>query len=370
MWKNFWVVNLPWNDPYILYYQQSNHYQPILNLTAALGSQGSCTLCNVTYTLAIEHRCSRQCPRCKSAECAGDEENIRYCRDCNRRFFGNACLAQHKKPNSARLREGGREASVCQVLQKCRVCSYLVRTNSRRKHVCGMAFCSTCMQLRPYSHACFIAPLRKKKNSDSSDPNAKNSSLYFIFYDFEIQQHGYLPGDASTRVHQPNLCVAQRMCTACLENEEIAEDCGVCGKREFIFKQDPVGQLVKLATGSKKVLKTVCIAHNARDFHVQFIPRYLAEKAKTQIPTLIMSGTKIISMRVGRVSFLDSLNELPMSLSALPKTFGFADSTTKGTFPHLFNTPENQNCVGPLPSILITGYHACGWTRTLSKLVC
>ena len=91
---------------YILYYQQSNHYQTILNLTAALGSRGFCTLCNVTYTLAIEHRCSRQCPRCKSAECAGDEENIRYCRDCNGRFFENACLAQHKKPNSARLRGG------------------------------------------------------------------------------------------------------------------------------------------------------------------------------------------------------------------------------------------------------------------------
>ena len=162
--------------------QQSNHYQPILNLAAALGSRGFCTLCNVTYTLAIEHRCSRQCPRCKSAECVGDEENIRYCRDCNRRFFGNACLAQRKKAKSAGLRGGRREASVCQELQNCRACSYLVRTNSSKEHVCDMSFCSTCMQLRPSSHACFIAPLGKKKNSDSSDPNEKTAhyALYFM----------------------------------------------------------------------------------------------------------------------------------------------------------------------------------------------
>ena len=39
-----------------------------------------------------------------------------------------------------------------------------------------------------------------------------------------------------------------------------------------------------------------------------------------------------------------------MALSALPKAFGLPDMI-KGDFPHLFNTPENQNYIGPLPDI-------------------
>ncbi|XP_043285730.1 uncharacterized protein [Venturia canescens] len=163
-------------------------------------------------------------------------------------------------------------------------------------------------------------------------------------------QHTRLRGDNSSRVHEPNLCVAQRVCLSCLSDEIIENECEVCGQREFVFPDDPVGNLVKLAINSK-FEKIICIAHNARGFDSQFILRYLIEDQKTQMPTLIMRGTKIISMRVGKICFLDSLNYLPMSLSPLPKAFGFDDIVTKGTFPHLFNTPGNQNYIGSLPAL-------------------
>ena len=38
-----------------------------------------------------------------------------------------------------------------------------------------------------------------------------------------------------------------------------------------------------------------------------------------------------------------------MPLSAFPKTFGLRE-LKKGFFPHLFNTPANQEYVGPLPA--------------------
>ncbi|XP_023312382.1 uncharacterized protein LOC111692561 [Anoplophora glabripennis] len=63
-----------------------------------------------------------------------------------------------------------------------------------------------------------------------------------------------------------------------------------------------------------------------------------------------MRGTKIISMVVGNVKFLDSLNYFPMALSKLPKAFGLGDNFKKGYFPHLFNTSANSNYVGPLPA--------------------
>jgi len=38
-----------------------------------------------------------------------------------------------------------------------------------------------------------------------------------------------------------------------------------------------------------------------------------------------------------------------MRLSDLPKAFGLRDTSGKSTFPHLFNTKENQTYIGSLP---------------------
>ncbi|KAG5889399.1 hypothetical protein JTB14_018273 [Gonioctena quinquepunctata] len=53
---------------------------------------------------------------------------------------------------------------------------------------------------------------------------------------------------------------------------------------------------------------------------------------------------------VGNVKFLDSLNYFPMALSKLPKAFGFTE-LKKGYFPHLFNTVDKQNYIGPIPPL-------------------
>ena len=51
-----------------------------------------------------------------------------------------------------------------------------------------------------------------------------------------------------------------------------------------------------------------------------------------------------------RIRFIDSLSFFQMPLSAFPKTFGI-EELKKGYFPHLFNTPDNQEYVGPLPDM-------------------
>jgi hypothetical protein len=63
----------------------------------------------------------------------------------------------------------------------------------------------------------------------------------------------------------------------------------------------------------------------------------------------ILRGTKPIKLSLfnNKLFFLDSLNHLPGSLAKLAKDFNVGE--TKGYFPHTFNTPENQNYVGPLP---------------------
>lgn len=341
------VTNRIQHTLYILYYERSKHYQPILNLAAAIGSRGFCESCNSKYTRALEHRCSQLCERCKTRGCNSDKDNLIYCNACNRLFFGEACLVNHKRQGSARLRGPQRNMySVCNVLKICRDCSRMLKSTDKKKHICGISFCMTCRQMRPTTHQCFIGTLKNQiKNI-----NLENAELAFVFYDFETQQHTRLHDEHSTRIHEPNLCVAQRVCTACITITNIETDCSKCGKREFVFVDNPVGELVNLAL-SGKFKKTICIAHNARGFDAQFILRYLIEKQKTQMPSLVMNGTKIVTMKIGKVVFLDSLNYLPMSLSALPKAFGFDDEVIKGTFPHLFNAPEYQNYRGPLPAV-------------------
>lgn len=148
-----------------------------------------------------------------------------------------------------------------------------------------------------------------------------------------------------------NLCVVQQVCSACLDNENISEFCNFCGVREYIFKTDPVKQLVDLALERRKnISKVICIAHNAQGFDGQFVFKYLVEKERKIRPTVILNGSKIILMEFLHVKFIDSLNYLHMGLSALPKAYGLGN-IEKGTFPHLFNRPENQDYVGEMPPI-------------------
>lgn len=67
-------------------------------------------------------------------------------------------------------------------------------------------------------------------------------------------------------------------------------------------------------------------------------------------PEIIPCGSKVMSIVLPCLSLrvIDSYNFLPMALSKLPACFGI-EELTKGFFPHLFNTPENQNYIGPVP---------------------
>ena len=49
------------------------------------------------------------------------------------------------------------------------------------------------------------------------------------------------------------------------------------------------------------------------------------------------------------IRFIDSINFVSGALTTLPKTFGFPE-LKKGYFPHLFNTPGNQDYVGSIPA--------------------
>ncbi|XP_049823419.1 uncharacterized protein LOC126265580 [Aethina tumida] len=133
------------------------------------------------------------------------------------------------------------------------------------------------------------------------------------------------------------------------------EFCEKCGVRTQVIINNPIANFMNFVLNQRKIFKRVTvIAHNGQAFDHQLILNYILTKTDIK-PNLIMRGTKIILAEVGNVRFLDSLNYFPMALAKLPKAFGLAGNFKKGYFPHLFNTLENQQYVGPLSSVEFYG---------------
>jgi G:T-mismatch repair DNA endonuclease (very short patch repair protein) len=122
-----------------------------------------------------------------------------------------------------------------------------------------------------------------------------------------------------------------------------------CGMREKIFKgPDTTEEFCKwLLTPQHK--DVTAIAHNSKAFDAHFILGYCVDNGV--FPEIIFSGTKIMLMNIKQgvsIRFIDSLNFLPMRLKNLPKALNLQGNLKKGDFPHLANTLDNQDYVGPM----------------------
>ena len=115
---------------------------------------------------------------------------------------------------------------------------------------------------------------------------------------------------ANTNIHIPTLCVAQQICELCADSEDMSIRCRLCGVRDFVFKRDPVKQLVELATRPTKYFKQViCIAHNAKSFDAQFILRFTVESASALVRREVTSETMNDKVREQFFSILACKND-------------------------------------------------------------
>ena len=145
------------------------------------------------------------------------------------------------------------------------------------------------------------------------------------------------------------------------ENQDEGPCPGKCGFREVTFEgadtADKFGSW--LITDQHKYSKVV--AHNMKGYDGYFLLEYLIDQSMRP-DKIIYNGSKIMYMTMERglhIRVIDSLNFLPMKVSALPKAFGIKE-LKKGWFPHHFNTQENQNYVGPYPDPKYYGHDFMG----------
>lgn len=158
--------------------------------------------------------------------------------------------------------------------------------------------------------------------------------------------------DVCTYESRCNACGSQ--CARCIKiepttNEFASDPCDACGNRTVTFEGENCIQRFCEWLFTKAHINVTCITHNAGGFDAQFLYIYLFENGLT--PQVMFKGCKLSYMYIRdslNIRVLDSLNFLPMFLAKLPKTFGI-EQVAKGYFPHIMNTPENQNYVGPYP---------------------
>ncbi|XP_023312242.1 uncharacterized protein LOC108915368 [Anoplophora glabripennis] len=308
----------------LLYHE--GHYNVITSLTAAFCCHYYCERCNIPYDHKNKHKCGGTCPACQQSPACPEDIAVTFS-DCQRGFRGQQCYANHRSQGSMG------KSSVCEQIGRCPDCFKVVKRG--RTHTCGEIYCKICNTHVPADHLCYIQP-------DHGKP--KTTDLLFVFYDLETRQEK--TQEDGSLLHEPNLCVAANRCDACI-GEKNLYFCQKCGYRLVVYTENVIDNFLKYVLAARQKFKqVVVIAHNGQAFDHQFCLNYILTKTDLA-PELIMRGTKIISMVVGNIKFLDSLNYFPMALSKLPKAFGLGDNFKKGYFPHLFNTSANSNYVGP-----------------------
>ncbi|XP_071104149.1 uncharacterized protein [Haliotis cracherodii] len=191
--------------------------------------------------------------------------------------------------------------------------------------------------------------------------------------------------DRETAVHVPNLCVVQLGCGRCIgdKSTNLCEGCpwrkeDEGPSRTKVFRgdntlEDMGGWLLTLVdqkrskkrkrdapnSALQEVLnvlededeededEVLVIDHNYRGYDGHLLLQYF-NKPIVVAPQIVLRGQQILMMKVGRLTFKDSLNFLSMPLKSFPKTFGLSE-LSKGYFPHFFNTTVNKDYVGAYP---------------------
>ena len=129
------------------------------------------------------------------------------------------------------------------------------------------------------------------------------------------------------------------------------------GEKVFYEGTDCIDQFFTMLNDYNKG-DCIALAHNGSGYDTRLIFEYLAINRSDLKLDQISNGTRILQLSVnagskdGRhVIFRDSLLHLPSSLRGL--TLAFNDGSVemaKGYYPHLFNTVENIDYVGQIPS--------------------
>lgn len=341
-------------EPYYIL-NHNNHYDAILDIKKFLGVKNFCHTCIKSYVSkhsCLCSKCHRKHPS-KPFNLLFDDNSPIRCEDCNWVYDGEFCYDTHLE-------------KLCKTRRKCKTC----RKSLGNNHKCGMRFCRNCKdfyeQEMSTAHKCYM--IQKDFQEDV------RTVWYYDFETVRLPNHKFEVNYA-VLIKDKNLETKYDTIDEVKKNVNLYVDSYKCGDKVFnsydkfeayalendqsslsiisheVYTFRDITSFCKFVFQSKHK-KNIFIAHNSQGFDAQFIMKYILENFKRNTPTARTAGSKIKYLKDPKfgIEFIDSMSFFMTSLANFPKMFGIK-TVKKGYFPHLFNTPVNQNYVGNIPAI-------------------
>ncbi len=287
----------PPNKKQIYINYTNSHYNVIKNIKKFYNCKYYCGDCKTKYNNIRDHYCKSKCNRCNREKCQNEE--LIVCHSCNLECYSSNCLKYHF-------------LYMCKTENNCSKCN-----NFKRKiHVCSEEkFCKNCKKVVKIDHQCFILTENEKINLKKKD----FEYCGLIWFDFEAYQY--------EGKHIANLIVADKLCRKCLNNESCTSNCGL-----YTFYNN-TSFCEWLFTEEHKFY--TAIAHNAQGYDGIFLMNHIVKTMTSQntMPSVILRGTKILTLSYKNVKLIDSYSFIAMSLEKFPSTFGLKE-IKKGFFPN------------------------------------
>ncbi len=265
------------------------------------------------------------------------------CKYCNsRNFYSEQCLNHHEIVCRAApyfLMQEDRERIVLseRARNRLREMSRPPRVRNRSDLIRSTA-CSGC-NVKDEDIATHVCFLEKREERDS-----QMKEIYAFDYESMLVPHPSQPG---VSIHEVNL-----VCVANID-DPINYNWAFINLQEFFeWLRDylvPRGQELGGEIGM--------FAHNLRgyDGRLTLTKMFADQRGRgALVDDMIWVGGKINCFKYQNILFRDSLLHIAQPLAQFPKTFnlrGEEVELSKGFFPYIFNTPENQQYVGRIPAI-------------------
>ncbi|MEG3883799.1 DNA polymerase [Microcoleus sp. herbarium19] len=238
-------------------------------------------------------------------------------------------------------------------------CEFCGKQKNSKTCTCGMSRCFSCKSRHQTNerHRCILVPPsgeREQPEYDMGSQEGKKPALWAydiesrvsiieseneLIDEFEVDPDLRFTGKVTRRSyhvheHVANLLVAKNVFTNEMKIFE-GDNCIT----EFLFF---------LATYNKG--ENLCYAHNASGYDTRLI---FGEACKINSTTkdAILRGCKFMQFKTNHITFRDTLLHLQGSLRGLAKSYCSEVRMEKGYFPHMFNSVENYDYVGPIPPI-------------------
>ena len=313
----------------------NDHFDGVTSFSAFTNHSYYCIECEKAFNTndKSHHSCKgKRCTACSRFNCEDylpGTQPADYCTQCHTKFFGPSCKRHHF------------ESKQCQTHKTCLQCQGQYAVIKGKRHRCGFAKCNVCKKyVYINDHRCYIQPVVQEKEAEETEQTEEGGGCMvapppplFVYADIEAMKD-------HEGVFVPNL-----LCYSSSEEEEIHVIDGDQCVLNFLQELDDLAEV----PDSEKLRNIIVVFHNLKGFDGMFIINQLYDQQRS-VENQLTVGAKVLSFKSGPLTFIDSLCFLPMPLASFPSTFNLSE-LKKGFFPHLFNTPENQQYVGRIPDL-------------------